>query len=560
MWRPKETPTWGVVAGVFLFWLAGAFFLPVIQDEAYYATWSHYLDWGYFDHPPAVAWLAQLNRVFPSSALALRAGTLVVALLTLLTAVRLFVELGFDKKRLVPVAMLLLYGNILGLVFGFLATPDTGLMLAWGLALHEAAVALKRDPRRWMTAGIVTGLGILSKYTMTMIGPVFLVALLVEARDKIAQRPRSKSYGLATPWPYLGGVLAILVCLPHLIWNAQQDWITVRFQTRHGLALAHSQMLPETMLPVPAVAKEGSPEFALAKPFLDLEMTEKKLAKPASILGDIASAIERYVGFYLSQIALWGGCLVAIVSAWRAQRRSSAKNLFLSCEGLESRSLQALIISSAAIPLIVCGLLSITSKVEANWSAMYVFGAAAWMAPWVALKSPSLAWGALTNMAIASLLVLHAKFGFLPLRPGQDRVLSETHGYPQLPSKVRSYLGGKPLFAETYQMASMLRFFAPDMSVTQWPGLTRDSEFVRNPDLSPWSREALRAVGGFWLLTSQVLPPRLSPYSGVEMIHLRDCKASDIQVVTAAGLLGSTDALCRSPVHKWYLVRYELGA
>jgi hypothetical protein len=313
------------------------------------------------------------------------------------------------------------------------------------------------------------------------------------------------------------------------------------------------------MLPVPTLAKEGSREFALAKPFLDFELTEKKLAKPPSLLGDIASAIERYVGFYLSQIALWGGCLVAIVSAWRAHRRSLAKDLGPSRGCFESRSLQALIISSAAIPLLVCGLLSITSKVEANWSAMYVFGAAAWMAPWVALKGRSLAWGALVNMGIASLLILHAKFGFLPIRPAHDRVLSETHGYPQLPSQVRRIVEGKPVFAETYQIASMLRFFAPDMSVTQWPGLTRDSEFVRNPELSPWSRETLMAVGGFWLLTSQTLPPRLSPYGGVEMIHLRDCKAYDIQVITAAGLLGSADALCRSPVHKWYLVRYELG-
>ncbi|HRN53316.1 MAG TPA: glycosyltransferase family 39 protein, partial [Gemmatimonadaceae bacterium] len=31
--------------------------LPLVADEAYYWEWSRNLAYGYFDHPPAIAWL-----------------------------------------------------------------------------------------------------------------------------------------------------------------------------------------------------------------------------------------------------------------------------------------------------------------------------------------------------------------------------------------------------------------------------------------------------------------------------------------------------------------------
>jgi hypothetical protein len=35
-------------------------------------------------------------------------------------------------------------------------------------------------------------------------------------------------------WPYLGGLLALLVFLPNILWNADNDWLTMRFQFGHG--------------------------------------------------------------------------------------------------------------------------------------------------------------------------------------------------------------------------------------------------------------------------------------------------------------------------------------
>ena len=42
--------------------------LPLTADEAYYWLWSQHLAWGYFDHPPMIAWLPVAQRTVSVSA------------------------------------------------------------------------------------------------------------------------------------------------------------------------------------------------------------------------------------------------------------------------------------------------------------------------------------------------------------------------------------------------------------------------------------------------------------------------------------------------------------
>src|SRR5262249_61341032 len=74
-----------------------------------------------------------------------------------------------------------------------LTTPDVALFTAWCAALHEGAAALAGRRRRWIGAGVAVGLGLLSKYAMVLIAPVFLWGLW-----------RSDRQALRTPWPWLG--------------------------------------------------------------------------------------------------------------------------------------------------------------------------------------------------------------------------------------------------------------------------------------------------------------------------------------------------------------------
>src|ERR1700743_2364184 len=59
-----------------------AVFLPLSADEAYYWLWSRHLAAGYYDHPPAIAWLIRAGTlVFGATPFGVRIGGLILSLL-----------------------------------------------------------------------------------------------------------------------------------------------------------------------------------------------------------------------------------------------------------------------------------------------------------------------------------------------------------------------------------------------------------------------------------------------------------------------------------------------
>lgn len=548
-WTLLEVLPLAIVA----WWLAAAALLPPVQDEAYYFLWSRLLDFGYFDHPPLVAVLGLTHAWFADSLpaqlvpLVSRLGTVLAGIATLLLSLRLFRLVGLEEPGARTAALALSHGNVMGLVYGFLTTPDTALILCWVLALHEACAALQGKERRWLTAGAATGLGLLAKYTMLLIGPVFLWALLRARR-------------LRSPWPYLGGLVALLVFLPNIAWNAQHDWITFRFQARHGFSLDRPD-LAAVGLPSAEPAAEDGPEMALASRFLRLADEAKKEEKKPGPWDDTLNALNRYVGYYASQLALWGLLLAGVPLAWRDARRArqgakprhDAAVYIIPTKGQLDPRARPLLVAACAVPLVVFGLISLVSKVEANWSAMYVFAAAALLAPAFAARQRLLAAALVGHVLLLAVAVAHARSALLPTRPHRDRLLLETHGYQELAAQLAGLPG--PVFADSYQTAAMARFWQPTLQLRQWPGITRVSEFLRNPALMDLDAAALRATGGFWLVQNGVVPPRLAGFVPVELALLRDCLGEPLQVMDFAAAL-DVQRRCRSPVHEWYLARY----
>src|SRR5271165_3471373 len=41
--------------------------VPLGNGEAYYYSWSRFLDWSYYDHPPLIAWVVRLTTTFGAS-------------------------------------------------------------------------------------------------------------------------------------------------------------------------------------------------------------------------------------------------------------------------------------------------------------------------------------------------------------------------------------------------------------------------------------------------------------------------------------------------------------
>jgi hypothetical protein len=160
-------------------------------------------------------------------------------------------------------------------------------------------------------------------------------------------------------------------------------------------------------------------------------------------------------------------------------------------------------------------------------------------------------------MLLIVILVVHARFPFLPLKG--DRILRETYGFRALGDALAELPG--PVFVESYQLLSMIKFYHPHLPLRQWPGLTRDSEATRNPVYFERTLDDIAKADGFWLLVNQVPAPKIIPYQALSLSLLRDCKSTKLQVITDPRVANSggsdwTKSLCPKPVRTLYLVQY----
>jgi hypothetical protein len=484
--------------------LGVAAILPVTQDEAYYFDWARSLAWGYFDHPPGVALLGIGTWLAPGSALAARAGTLIAGALTLLVLARFFRNCGLTAPRDLVLALILVFATIPGFAGGVITTPDTVLGLAWALALHESERALAGRRRRWLTAGAAIGLGLLGKYTMVLIGPVLLLAI-------IFSDPRA----LRTRWPYLGGLVALLVFAPNILWNQQNEWLTMRFQFGHGFSTEVGA------LPV------GAPG--------DIEHVGPR---------STGERLESLMGYLGTQLAFWGLVAVPLLLApWIGRKRDGDTEP--EPTQVLTRHTKPLLWAATLFPLGFFALVATGSEVEPNWPAVYLISAAPLAAlllrnlrPWAIVAS-------LGNLLLLSLYAVHAATAALPLGDSQNRVLRETHGFRELAEIVGTL--DEPVYADRYQTTAMLRFYAPSLdTTTQWPGLTRPSEYLRGQIALRLDPQAVDSP--FWLVSGFGAPPVIAGFRSDTHRRLFDCAGQPLSE--------AAEAPCSRPLHTWNLYRY----
>ncbi len=244
--QPSERPPHlvGWLLGILLLRLAFAAAVPLVPDEAYYWTWSRQLAGGYFDHPPVIAWLiAGGTALLGDTPLGVRllpnvAGTLATAAI----AWTADVLAGPRAARFALLAFAVMPVAAVGMI---LATPDAPLLfgIAWTLCCvthalsHPARSATAT--RWWIGAGLAIGVAMASKFTAVLVPVGLSLTILVVP----ALRPR-----LREPGPWLAVVVASLVMVPVLLWNASHDWIAFRFQLGHGLGSGAKESLVQREL------------------------------------------------------------------------------------------------------------------------------------------------------------------------------------------------------------------------------------------------------------------------------------------------------------------------
>jgi hypothetical protein len=214
--------------------------------------------------------------------------------------------------------------------------------------------------------------------------------------------------------------------------------------------------------------------------------------------------------------------------------------------------LRPLLLASVWVPVLFFGAVSLVAPVGANWAAVYTVGAAVLLAGYGASRLRLVVICSTANILLCLVL---AGYAFHPVaRPGaRNRILREMHGWPELARYVRGLEG--PILAGEKPTTSMIRFYNPGLTVAQYPGLARPSEYVRRARWCHFSREDLLASGSFWLVSHHRIPPGIDGFTPREVTELRYCAGQGLVVTTPPAM----ESRCggKAAVHTWYVVRYQ---
>jgi 4-amino-4-deoxy-L-arabinose transferase-like glycosyltransferase len=207
-----------VVLGLVALRLVGAAWTPLTFDEAYYWTWSKHLSFGYYDHPPGVALVIRLGTLIAGDTeIGVRLVSILLALPMSFAVYRTAMIL-FGGQRVAATATVLLNVTLMASVGTLIVTPDSPLLVAASFVLFFLARMLESGRGAWWLAvGAAVGVALLSKYTALFFGPAILIWLV--------SVPKLRRW-LISPWPYLGGLVALLVFSPVILWNAEHDWVS----------------------------------------------------------------------------------------------------------------------------------------------------------------------------------------------------------------------------------------------------------------------------------------------------------------------------------------------
>lgn len=344
-------------------------------DEAYYWLFSQHLDWGYFDHPPmaalwiaATAWLPGEIGVRLGYVLGIQGAAWLLS--SMAPAERRWqVWAGFS---LFP---LLAYAGVFAIPDG----PLVCLSVVWLWALWRG---LKEDNlRNAVLIGVASALLLYSKYH----GVLYMVGTII-ALPKLLKRP--------TLW--LALLIAVVLFLPHVYW-----------QWQHGFATLRYHFIERPKVP-----------FGLESPAL----------------------------FVLTQLFLFGLFLGPAFWYWLWNNKPSSDF---------DRALKVIALFIPAFFL----LSSFNKKVEANWTVavglpmlLYLVreNAIPLQKAWVR----RLGWASVSLLFVSRLVLIVPPQGALFKRGG------ELHGWAEWAKTIQEKAGPDcPLMANRYQIASKLSFY-----------------------------------------------------------------------------------------------------
>jgi dolichol-phosphate mannosyltransferase len=228
--------------------------VELLPEETYYWTYAQHPAFGYFDHPPMVAWIITVGTtLFGDTALGVRIVTFV---LWMASAGLLFLtgRMWFGRRTALAAT---LFFTLLPIYvgMGLIVTPDAPLVFFWVATLYVISKALHTGRGGyWLLAGVTFGGALLSKYYALLLAPSLLWFLLLSPNHR---------HWLRRPQPWLALPIALAVFSPVIIWNAQHQWTSFLFQSTRTVGPQKNTLRNVSLFWLVQLAMLTPPFFAL---------------------------------------------------------------------------------------------------------------------------------------------------------------------------------------------------------------------------------------------------------------------------------------------------------
>jgi hypothetical protein len=190
-----------------------------------------------------------MTEIAPGSLPVLRTPSAISAAIVVVFTAMTARELGAERAaQLVAAGAMAVAAFLMG--SGHLMSTSTFALLTWTLLLWLVVHILRtgRD-KLWVLAGVIAGWGLLDSDLMAFLMAGLVIGLVIAG-------PRR---AFATPWLWLGGVLAALMWTPYLVWQARHGW--PQLDVSRSIAAGNSGTSEPRWLFIPI-------QFGLVSPFL----------------------------------------------------------------------------------------------------------------------------------------------------------------------------------------------------------------------------------------------------------------------------------------------------
>lgn len=420
-------------------------------DEAQYWTWLTHNDWSFLTKPPLTTWLMGVSTsIFGQTMLGVKAFALLGQVVTAVLGFALARVAAPEANRRAAGwwAWALLTSAPLISAGGLIMSPDAVLLPLWLGAILLVAMKAKGEAlgaRWWLAIGVLVGLAGLAKYSAALFAPLLLVFVLGWKRA-----------WLKDPALWGAGLVALLMQVPVLIWNAQHDWVGIAhvlWQTDGG----------------------GDNRHGGVKSLLEF------LGSQALVLGPVVFGL--------------------VLAAWAQMGRKT----------------QAVrVVWMFSLPIFAFFvLMTLHGKVQANWPVLGAVGGLIYVAVWVAQRRQTwVVWlavgGVALNVFLSAVMLDTAAFrawGLFPVAAKNDPT-KDLRGWPEMGNLlgVLLYRVEKPIvLSSRYQTLAPLVFHT--RGNPEWAYMNAEERRLNEYDL--WAQPELRDRVVIYVNEQGVVPPKV---------------------------------------------------